>query len=53
LNYICVALIYGDAIRTDETIVALLEQVRTGAISFDAAMDEFPPTKTDRGGIDG
>jgi hypothetical protein len=42
LNYICVALIYGDAIRTDETIVALLEQVRTGAISFDAVMGKFP-----------
>jgi hypothetical protein len=42
LNYICAALIYGDAIKTDPVIVALLEQVRAGTISMDAAMEKFP-----------
>ena len=42
LNYVCAALIYGDALQTDSTIAALLEQVKVGAISFDAAMEQFP-----------
>jgi hypothetical protein len=42
LNYTCAALIYGDAIKTNPTIVALLEQVKAGGISFDAALEQFP-----------
>ena len=42
LNYTCAALIYGNAIETNPVIVALLEQVREKAISFDAAMEQFP-----------
>jgi hypothetical protein len=42
LNYVCAALIYGDALQTDSTIAALLEQVKVGAISLDAAMEQFP-----------
>ena len=42
LNYICAALIYGDALKTDSTIATLLEQVKVGAISLDAAMEQFP-----------
>ncbi|MFB9289322.1 DUF4123 domain-containing protein [Pseudoduganella plicata] len=42
LNYICAALIYGTAIKTDPFISELLEQVRAGVISFDAAMEKFP-----------
>jgi hypothetical protein len=44
LNYVCAALIYGDALQTDFTIGALLEQVKSGAISFDTAMEQFPQT---------
>lgn len=42
LNYVCAALIYGEALRTNPAIAALLEQVRMGAISFDMAMERFP-----------
>jgi hypothetical protein len=42
LNYICSALIYGDALQTNAAIAALLEQVKVGAISFDVAMEQFP-----------
>ncbi|MCS0632861.1 DUF4123 domain-containing protein [Telluria mixta] len=42
LNCICTALIYGDALQTNATIAALLEQVKVGAISFDVAMEQFP-----------
>jgi hypothetical protein len=42
LNYTCAALIYGDALQTDATIVTLLEQVKMAKISFDDAMEEFP-----------
>ena len=42
LNYTCAALIYGDGIRTNSVIAALLEQVKAGMISFDAAMEKFP-----------
>ena len=42
LNYTCAALIYGDGIRTNPEIASLLEQVRTGTIDFDAAMEQFP-----------
>lgn len=42
LNYTCSALIYGDALHTNITIVALLEQVKDGKISFDSAMEQFP-----------
>lgn len=42
LNYVCAALIYGDALLTDSTIAALLEQVRRKVISLDAAMEQFP-----------
>lgn len=42
LNYICAALIYGEALRTDSTIVSLLEKVKAGSISFDTAMEQFP-----------
>jgi hypothetical protein len=45
LNYICAALIYGDAFQTDYAIAALLEQVKAGAISFDAALEQFPQTE--------
>lgn len=45
LNYVCVALIYGDALETDSTIAALLEQVNAGSISLDAAMEQFPQTE--------
>jgi hypothetical protein len=44
LNYICAALIYGDALQTDSAITALLEQVKAGAMSFDIAMEKFPHT---------
>jgi hypothetical protein len=44
LNYTCSALIYADALHTDVTIVALLEQVKDGKISFDKAMEQFPRT---------
>lgn len=42
LNYICAALIYGDALQADPTITALLEQVKAGTISLDTAMEQFP-----------
>ena len=42
LNYTCAALIYGDAIKTNPTIVALLEQVKAGGMNFDAALEQFP-----------
>jgi hypothetical protein len=42
LNYICAALIYGDSLQTDSTIITLLEQVKAGSISFDTAMEQFP-----------
>jgi hypothetical protein len=42
LNYTCAAMIYGDAIHSSPVISALLAQVTTGTISFDAAMEEFP-----------
>lgn len=42
LNYTCAALIYGEALQTNPVIVALLAQVEAGAISFDAAMEQFP-----------
>jgi len=42
LNYTCAALIYRDALYIDASIVALLEQVKTGKISFDDAMEKFP-----------
>jgi hypothetical protein len=41
LNYTCAALIYGDAIKTDPVIVALLEQVKEGAITLDAALKQL------------
>lgn len=41
LNYICAALIYGDTLQNDSNIIALLEQVKAGAISFDVAMEQF------------
>ncbi|GAA5014276.1 hypothetical protein GCM10025794_02730 [Massilia kyonggiensis] len=41
LNYICAALIYGDELQTNPSIAGLLEQVKAGAISFDAAMEQF------------
>ncbi|KQY14773.1 hypothetical protein ASD28_24985 [Massilia sp. Root133] len=44
LNYTCSALIYADALHTDVNIVALLEQVKDGKISFDKAMEQFPRT---------
>jgi hypothetical protein len=45
LNYICAALIYGDELQKDSNIVALLDQVKVGAISFDIAMEQFPQTE--------
>ena len=42
LNYTCAALIYGNAMDSDPVIAALLAQVKAGAISFDAAMEQFP-----------
>ena len=42
LNYTCAVLIYRDALYIDASIVALLEQVKTGKISFDDAMEKFP-----------
>ena len=45
LNYICAALIYAEALQTDSTVVALLEQVKAGLISFDTAMEQFPQTE--------
>lgn len=42
LNYSCAALIYGNAIEANPVIVALLAQVQAGAISFDAALEQFP-----------
>ncbi len=42
LNYICAALIYGDLLQTDSTILALLEQVKAGVMSLDAATKQFP-----------
>lgn len=42
LNYTCAALIYGDSLHTDATIVALLEQVKAEKMSFDEAMEKFP-----------
>jgi hypothetical protein len=42
LNYTCAAMIYGDAIKTNPVIVALLLQVKAREISFDAAMEQFP-----------
>lgn len=42
LNYTCAALIYGDAIKTDPAIVGLLEQVKAGGMSLDAALETFP-----------
>lgn len=47
LNYICAALIYGDVLRTDAAITGLLEQVKAGAISFDAAMEQFQNLEQD------
>ncbi|MFP5391009.1 MAG: DUF4123 domain-containing protein [Gammaproteobacteria bacterium] len=41
LNYTCAALIYGERFKSDPVISALLEQVKAGAISFDAAMERF------------
>jgi hypothetical protein len=45
LNYVCAALIYGDTLQIDSTITALLEQVKADALSFDAAMEQFPETE--------
>lgn len=42
LNYTCAALIYGDAMKTNPVIAALLVQVKAGEITFDAAMEQFP-----------
>ncbi|MFS2022435.1 DUF4123 domain-containing protein [Massilia sp. CT11-137] len=42
LNYTCAALIYRDALYIDASIVAVLEQVKSGKISFDDAMEKFP-----------
>lgn len=41
LNYICAALIYGDVLWKNTTIAGLLEQVKVGTVSFDAAMEQF------------
>ncbi|MBF6907422.1 DUF4123 domain-containing protein, partial [Acinetobacter baumannii] len=41
-NYICAALIYKEALQTNPTIVALLEKVKAGTMSFEAAMGQFP-----------
>lgn len=42
LNYTCAALIYGDVIKSDPTIVGLLERVKMGEIGLDVAMEQFP-----------
>jgi hypothetical protein len=42
VNYTCAAIIYGDALRSDQEIKALLERVRKGEIDFDTAMDLLP-----------
>lgn len=42
LNYTCAALIYGDAMKNNPLIAALLEQVKAGAIDFETAMAQFP-----------
>ena len=42
LNYTCAALIYKNALYIDASIVAVLEQVKSGKISFDDAMEKFP-----------
>jgi hypothetical protein len=42
LNYICAALIYGDRLRQDGAIEALLAQVKAGQISLTDALEQFP-----------
>ena len=42
VNYTCAALIYGPQMHDDAVIAALLEQVRTGDIDLDAALEQFP-----------
>ena len=43
LNYCSTASIYGPQFKNNETIRALLGKVKAGALSFDEAMDQFPP----------
>lgn len=42
VNFVCASLIYGDAMKTDTTISALLEKVRCGALTWDQTMDALP-----------
>ena len=42
VNYTCAAIIYGDAIHSNQEIRALLDRVRKGEIDFNTAMDLFP-----------
>lgn len=42
VNFVCASLIYGEAMKTDATISALLERVHSGALTWDQAMDVLP-----------
>lgn len=45
VNFACAGLIYGSSLRSDPDIAALLQRVRKGELSFDDALDQFPPNK--------
>lgn len=42
VNFVCVTLIYGDKMKTDQVILDLLDQVRHGRLTFPKALDAFP-----------
>ena len=42
VNFVCASLIYGEAMKTNATIGALLERVRSGALTWDQVMDVLP-----------
>jgi hypothetical protein len=42
VNFVCISLIYGDAMRTDPKIIELLEKLRNGVLTWEQTMDALP-----------